>query len=1045
MAYDPQQPPPGYSWAGQPPQSLNPFLTAGTSMIQDYAAMKQQQEIAQYQQLITPPPNMSMMAQSNVAMNPLYQFGVMGGQFGTYNNMQNNIGPGAFMMAAGGMALQTPLWAGAQAGVEGLLAKAGISGTLGGVLGFAGGMAAGSIIGMPIQMFADRGIERARFQADIARDINDYSPMMTGGRGYGRQATRALSRDMMEEMNDQMNFFRPEDQLKVMKMGMSSGMIKGRDTDEFKRSFEELKSAAKDVVVMLNTTIEGGMSVMQELKKSGFSDASQIRNTILQARTIGATTGIGTQNALGIAAAGAQNAMGTGWSAVAGAGMYSGSLATLGNMSMSDPAMRESIRAAGGISEASGMVGSGMMNALRSGLGIQTLASVMNPTTKQFDADRMQRLASGDMSAGDIISAANEYGLSGGRGGANNRALVGRDIQRRLNESTYAEQVSMFRGMYSAWAGPRGGRDEASAYVFAGQFSSNPVQQDLLSGMLMNPVGFENMQAQENKQQYLLRMAETNQSGSFVRSVRMGMSVINADIGRAATAAFDYLSNTANLGGRMSRAILNSTAGSIDPSGAFFSKEAIATQGSGEALYGSNVMTQQDLNYLGSMSKESFNALTAPKSVTKDVSFLYRNDAATNTKVLDLLGTAAANGTSIISPIVNSALGVSGSISALDAAGYVNSASMVARETNRRISEGAVAYQDIQRTGGKELALLNKAYAEGASAVNGYSGTRMDLINNIANKYGLSGKARSAFDYSSGLLRYQDNVPNLVNVPNQSSVFAKSAFTETRSSMQASAPFSAGADRIFTGALGALSRLPVGPQIQGAALELLGAERAGNSIYQRMMNRELSMNKFSGIATGVSGDDRVNMFTELGGMSVKDRTDANMQSFASKYKIPVDQIGAVFGLIGDSDLQSYSQSIQSDRDQNTINTLLGREQTFESSAQYGRLFSKDKNLSGSLRNVLGGTAATPADYARVKRDFSKSEYMLKYNDLMKQNPKLNANETLRSVLAAGVNISTEQSVDAKQLQQAKDDLSKINLAEEDFRNKNIFIFACLPN
>ena len=274
--YDPTNPYPapiqGYSWAGQPPDAVNPFVAAGTSMIQDYAIMRQNQEVQQYQQMIAQPAMMSPWTQQRVAYGGDYQFGVMGGQTQMYNNVQRNaaLNGTAFALSAGMVGATWPMFTWGDTVGKALLtrmAPAFAATRIGGVAGMVLGGGVGMGVTLPLSMLGERGIERARMAADIQRDVEDYSGRWTGGAGFGRAATRQLSREMMSEINEPGQFFRVEDQMKIHKMGLASGMIKGRDVGEYKRSFDDLKKNAQDIIKMLNTTVEGGMSVMQELQK----------------------------------------------------------------------------------------------------------------------------------------------------------------------------------------------------------------------------------------------------------------------------------------------------------------------------------------------------------------------------------------------------------------------------------------------------------------------------------------------------------------------------------------------------------------------------------------------------------------------------------------------------------------------------------------------------------------------------------------------------------------------------------------------------------
>lgn len=502
MADTPYQAPyQGYSWAGQPPTSSNPWITAGTSMIQDYAIMRQNQDVAQYHQQITPPPFMSLPMQHAVAFNPQYSFGMVGGQPDVYRQSMSQTGltAGAFTTSAGAMALSTPFFTGAMRASSALMG--------GGLMASAAGMIAGGIITAPFMAVSDRGIARARWRADIAEDISQYAPRYTQGVGFGMSATNALSDQIMRSMQDNPGFFRAQDQMKIFKMGLSSGMVRGGNTEEFKKNFEDLKTNAKDIIQMLNTTVEGGMSVMKELQNAGFSSPAQIRAQVANAKAMGMVSGIGTQNMLSLAATGAQRAIGTGWAPTAAANMYQTMGAITAGMAQTNPAFADAVRGAGGVANAGANMASGIMNAIRSGMGIQTMAYLMDPTTKQVSNDRLLKLAAGKVDPLELINGANRYGMSGGRGGANNRVLIVRDMMRNVNKMSPEQLALTFSGIYRTWASEKGGADEASAYVFAKKFGRDETTTDLLSQMLSNPMRLEELQWGRDRTSFMNRVA----------------------------------------------------------------------------------------------------------------------------------------------------------------------------------------------------------------------------------------------------------------------------------------------------------------------------------------------------------------------------------------------------------------------------------------------------------------------------------------------------------------------------------------------------------
>lgn len=524
--YDPSNPYPapiqGYSWAGQPPQTMNPFAAAGTSMIQDYAIMRQQEELRQYQQTIAQPAMMSPMQQSRVAYQQQYQFGVMGGQQQMYNDVQRNsamMGT-SFALSAGMVGATWPLFTWGDTVGKGLLARMApgfAASRAGGVAGMIAGGAVGMGITAPFSMMASHGVERARFASDIQSDIEDYSGRWTGGLGFGRSATKAISFDMMRDMNAPGQFFRAEDQLKIHKMGLASGMVKGRDTSEYKRSFEALKNNAQDIIKLLNTTVEGGMSVMAELNKAGITSPGAMRQQVMQAKGIGAVSGLGTQNVMALGAAGASAALGTAWSPASMSNAYQANAALISNMAQRSPSMANAVIGVGGLPQAAAAMANAQSNLFMSGMGTQAMAAMMDPRTRGIDAKAFERLASGQMGVFELTGRAANFGSN-----TQNRVLFDKYRAQNLNKMSEEQKAVLTKGIYNQFASTRGGPSEGAAWVFAGQFTNNIQERMIMSEMLTSPINFASIRSGQRMTEYQMRASNIrgyNPVGDLVRSV----------------------------------------------------------------------------------------------------------------------------------------------------------------------------------------------------------------------------------------------------------------------------------------------------------------------------------------------------------------------------------------------------------------------------------------------------------------------------------------------------------------------------------------------
>jgi hypothetical protein len=354
-------------------------MVAGTSMIQDYAIMRQQQDIAQYQQIIQPPPAMPYFAERAVAYNPQYQFGVMGGQWENQVGMQNRAMTTAMSMGltAGTIGATWPLMTASYGGGVRLARAFGATGSgalsMSGLARGAAGLGVSYLATLPFTEVANRAISRQQYMSEIGGDIAAFEGRFTQGRGFGRADREGLTQGLMSDMRDQPAFFRPEDQMKIHKYGLATGMIKGKDVGQYKKSFDTLKDTMKEVVTLMNTTIEGGLSVMQDLQRSGFRTPEALKQQVMQAKSWGAMSGIGGQNMMAIGAAGAQAAYGTGWAPGAASNLYQAGATVLTGMAYNNPALANTIANVGGAGAAGGMVANSLMNVMRSGMGLQAM------------------------------------------------------------------------------------------------------------------------------------------------------------------------------------------------------------------------------------------------------------------------------------------------------------------------------------------------------------------------------------------------------------------------------------------------------------------------------------------------------------------------------------------------------------------------------------------------------------------------------------------------------------------------------------------------
>lgn len=495
------QPTPPYRYAGTPPDvAANPLGAGFTNLIEHNAMMRQQEQVKQYQQVTQQPANMTLSQHRMIANADRFQFGVMGGQNKQLADLrQHYIGRGQGA---------TALTLGAD-----MAAGYGINAGMG-ALGF-GTMASIAVplaASIPAMMLGERAVERNRWRYNIAKDINTYSKRFTGGRGFDTSDIESGADTLMNEMWSGGDFFDKETQAKIHKMTVSSGMLKGKNIDQYIRNFKDIKENVKDIVKLMNTTVEGGLSIMKELQNVGFSSPGAVKNQIVQARAYGNMTGIGSQNMMSLGASAAQAAQGTGWSRTAAAEGAQTMAAITGFQSSVNPRMASAVKNMGGVANAAMVSNNAFMNMLQSGMGRQTMAYLMDPSTKGLDKDKMEKLMSGDVSASQIVSGANRYGSSGRMGGAYNRATFDRDSLEVMNEMSPVERLMTARHMYGAWSKSRGGENDTTAHVFAKMFTQNMPGANIVASQLTGAIPLTRMRAAQESQRFQLAGAGLDHS-----------------------------------------------------------------------------------------------------------------------------------------------------------------------------------------------------------------------------------------------------------------------------------------------------------------------------------------------------------------------------------------------------------------------------------------------------------------------------------------------------------------------------------------------------
>lgn len=461
-----------------PPAPEDPFASFDASI--SYQRMIEQQRIAQYQQPVARAVALHPHHQRMVATMPRFQYGVQGGQPGYQRyQLMNQLSRQTFASHSALVAGEIAAW-GPLSGMGAALGTM-VGGPVGGTIGsFALPIAASAMTGGMI----NKALERRQQVANIALDLESNRTRI--GLGNTRASDiMSLSGAIQGSMAGG-GYFSPEKQMEIHKIALSEDLISARSgaitgftqgsVQQYKKNFEELKETTKQVVELLQTTVEGGMSVMKELKSKGFKTMGDIRQQVIQAKAYGTLTGIGAQNMMLVGATGAQAVQGTGLTARTGAEMYQTGVAAVGTMAKYNPAFAQTVQMAGGVAQAGATIAGGTMNLLQSRIGMMTGAAIMNPNGT-INNQQMMRLLRGEMGTGELVGRAADYGYNIGASG---RVLHARRWQENVNRMIQKDPILGFQvaqAGFERWREGREGTREAQAQVYAQQMPGMNISQ----------------------------------------------------------------------------------------------------------------------------------------------------------------------------------------------------------------------------------------------------------------------------------------------------------------------------------------------------------------------------------------------------------------------------------------------------------------------------------------------------------------------------------------------------------------------------------------
>jgi len=490
-----------------------------------YNDMVRHQMVAQYQQSIVSPATMTLSQQRQVATQQRFQYGVTGGQDIRHYQRQAELnrvaGASGFAKGAVGFAAWTA--ADAAVGMTGASAIAGSAlggGILGGAAGLATTFAAPLALGMATAHYVNKGIdqtfERQRFMHSTAADISQYRDRLGFNSLSYNDATR-LGSSLGRSMNAPGQFFSKEQQTRIHKIGLSNDLISARGKGmsagsirQYEQNFSELKDTTEEVVKLLQTTIEGGMSVIKELQGKGFTSMKQIKQQVMQAKAFGGFTGMGAQNMMALGAAGAQAVQGTPFGATQGAAQYQLGAVNASSLAQSGGSAAYAVKRVGGVAAAGAAIANFQMNMAQTGMGTKLAAYAMN-ADGTVNQKRFDTLISGNASAYDIVTGANQTGYAMGQGGRAMFALHKEDFYNSLNER---QRAGLVQQNFKAWRGGKAGNLKQQAWAFAGLGTNDQRQQRVVMEQLTGNSGYATADAYGAATQMgLNRVVNTNDAG----------------------------------------------------------------------------------------------------------------------------------------------------------------------------------------------------------------------------------------------------------------------------------------------------------------------------------------------------------------------------------------------------------------------------------------------------------------------------------------------------------------------------------------------------
>lgn len=525
------------------PGNIDPFANFDNFI--RYQDMLRYQTISQYAQSTVTP--QSIHQQRGMARGA-YQYGTGDDQAPRYYQRQREM---ARVGMAGGIVSGAATFAPvATMAMGGLITGLGIS-------------AAAAIPGIYIARGVDRTIERQRLMQEMAVDLDQRRSSLGFNSSLSYNDSTNLASRMLQNMGPgpgegrmggSQPFFNREQGLRIHKVALANNMINARGYGadsgtmrQYEKNFQELTKTTEDVVKLLQTTIEGGMSVIKNLQQSGFRTMKDVNAQIRQAKAFGGLTGLGAENMMQIGAAGAQGVQGTPYAASIGANMFQQGAAQAGMMARGSMAGQYLVDRVGGVGAAGAAIGRFHMNIFSSGMGTKLAAYMMNPDGS-VNQDRLGRVTSGKVGVDEMIRGAGDRAYAMGP----NRAMFEKYKMNLYNDPTTKGWMrdAMTGDIFNAWRARKPGSVETQAWVFAGLGTNDIREQELMQNYLLKPKGYWQMNAASNVE---AAVAGAQRYGvapyglkGLVYNVNRGMTNWGANVGNRAMAGLGDIRNALN-------------------------------------------------------------------------------------------------------------------------------------------------------------------------------------------------------------------------------------------------------------------------------------------------------------------------------------------------------------------------------------------------------------------------------------------------------------------------------------------------------------------